>query len=1565
MKTKPRNKTSGWIILTTLLCALAFPAFAVGPHATGGNQYRADTGVAIAAAGTIPTGVGVYFEANVTSDEGRTIRMEVELRSSKTAFTGTANYFSSYVSGGTRARTTTATGLAAGNWYWRYRVVDSAGVASNWVLEGSPDFIVQSSSTVPTVQTVAAAGTTTTSATINGTITSDGGSSIIDRRFDWGTTSGNLNQAVFAASITVSGNNFSATLTGLSPGTTYYFRAWARNGSTADVGYGAGWNIGSILPFTTSASCSYSISPSSASPGASSGSGSFGMTAGGGCSWSASTAYSWIHTTSSGSGNGTVSYAYDANTSTSSRSGTITAGGQTFTITQSGTSCSYSISPSSASPSANSGSGSFSMTAGSGCSWSASTAYSWIHTTSSGSGNGTVSYTYDANTSTSSRSGTITAGGQTFNMTQAGSTTASKVFGVDVSACQQTAIDWNQVSQSTVNNGGQLYPIAFAYIRASKGAADVDNCQFKDPHFASWAASASSRGITVGAYHVAGVINPAGGTFSPQAEAAFFVSVAGNYIQSGNLRPAFDIEDHSCGNPRSIGWSTLATWVDQWMQEVHRLTGVWPVIYCSEPYKSGLGTYLASTYDLWVASVLSPPNPDATPNSSPWTASLLYQYSWNGVVGGITGNATCAGNSSSYVDMNVFQGTLQSFQSQVVIGACSYSISPNSASPGASTGSGSFSMTAGSGCSWSASTAYTWIHTTSSGSGNGTVSYTYDSNSSTSSRSGTITAGGQTFTITQAGTISTPAITSPSPGSTLSSSSATFQWSSGTGVTEYFFYVGTTLGGNEIYGLSQGLNQSVTVNNLPVNGSTLYVRLWWQIAGSWYTADYTYTAATICSYSLSPSSASPGASSGSGSFSMTAGSGCSWSASTAYSWIHTTSSGSDNGTVSYTYDANTSTSSRSGTITAGGQTFTLTQAGISCSYFISPSSASPSASSGSGSFSMTAGSGCSWSASTAYSWIHTTSSGSGNGTISYTYDANTSTSTRTGTMTIAGQTFTVNQAGSNPTPANDQCSGAIALVGGVSATLNTANATSTGDPTTGCGQLGKGVWYSFTPNSSGTVTISTCGSDFDTAVSVYSGTCGLLTALSGGCNDDNGPSCTGTQASISFSSVAGSTYWILVGGFSGASGNLQVVVTSGACTYSISPTSTSPTSSGGTGSVSVTAGTGCNWTANSAASWITITAGSSDSGNGAVNYSVAANTSTSVRMTTMTIAGQTFTVNQAGVPSFVPTKASYNGLFYQTLGVTHESSGLLSVATTARGTFSGNLRLGGKNYSFSGRLAADGTATVSITRKSMSTIIVTLQMDWSGEMLTGMVSDGTWQAELFANRSVFDSKTNPAPNRGKYTLVIPGTENSSTMPGGDGFGTITIDASRNITFVGKLGDGTMVSQSVPLSSQWHWPFYISLYSTKGSILGWLTFADELNSDINGHVNWIKLPQTSAKFYPSGFNMPSEVIGSAFAQPFAGTRVLNFTQGQVWLAGGNLPFDFGHQILLGTNNRITNLTDSKSTLSLTVSSGLFQGSIMDPSTRRKISIKGVVLQKRNVGFGYFLGSDQSGSVYFGP
>jgi len=102
---------------------------------------------------------------------------------------------------------------------------------------------VESSATVPTVTTLDATSVQAYSATLNGQITNNGGSSITNRAFSYGKNS-NESDRQFIYSVTVNGNYFNCTLINLEPGTRYYFRAWAQNN--------VGWSEGSLLYFDTS-----------------------------------------------------------------------------------------------------------------------------------------------------------------------------------------------------------------------------------------------------------------------------------------------------------------------------------------------------------------------------------------------------------------------------------------------------------------------------------------------------------------------------------------------------------------------------------------------------------------------------------------------------------------------------------------------------------------------------------------------------------------------------------------------------------------------------------------------------------------------------------------------------------------------------------------------------------------------------------------------------------------------------------------------------------------------------------------------------------------------------------------------------------------------------------------------------------------------------------------------------------------------------------------------------------------------------------------------------------------
>jgi Bacterial Ig domain/Viral BACON domain len=89
------------------------------------------------------------------------------------------------------------------------------------------------------------------------------------------------------------------------------------------------------------------------------------------------------------------------------------------------------------------------------------------------------------------------------------------------------------------------------------------------------------------------------------------------------------------------------------------------------------------------------------------------------------------------------------------------------------------------------------------------------------------------------------------------------------------------------------------------------------------------------------------------------------------------------------------------------------------------------------------------------------------------------------------------------------------------------------------------------------------------------------------------------------------------------------------CTFSLSATSQTVPSSGGTGAVQVSAGTLCGWSASSSAAWLTVTSGASGVSAGSVGYQAAPNTGSASRTGILTIAGLAYTVTQPGATANV------------------------------------------------------------------------------------------------------------------------------------------------------------------------------------------------------------------------------------------------------------------------------------------------------------------------------------------
>jgi all-beta uncharacterized protein len=286
--------------------------------------------------------------------------------------------------------------------------------------------------------------------------------------------------------------------------------------------------------------------------------------------------------------------------------------------------------------------------------------------------------------------------------------------------------------------------------------------------------------------------------------------------------------------------------------------------------------------------------------------------------------------------------------------ACTVTASAASSSFAAAGGTGSVTVTAAAGCAWTATTSASFVTITSgaSGSGNGTVSYTVSANTG-AARTGTLTVGGTSFTISQSaastppppptGTLGAPTANSPVGGATVTSGNPTLVVNNATatgnvGTVTYRFEVSDqpTFPSDPV--------RTFTVDGIPQgDGATSWTVtrtlgndvLWYwhaRATNGTTTSDYspteTFRTASSCTVSV-PTTVSVAATASATNLAVTTSTAtCGWTAQSNAPWITVTSgaSGTGSGLIGISIAANTSGAARTGTITVNNQTVTVNQA---------------------------------------------------------------------------------------------------------------------------------------------------------------------------------------------------------------------------------------------------------------------------------------------------------------------------------------------------------------------------------------------------------------------------------------------------------------------------------------------------------------------------------------------------------------------------------------------------------------------------------------------------------------
>ncbi len=163
--------------------------------------------------------------------------------------------------------------------------------------------------------------------------------------------------------------------------------------------------------------------------------------------------------------------------------------------------------------------------------------------------------------------------------------------------------------------------------------------------------------------------------------------------------------------------------------------------------------------------------------------------------------------------------------------------------------------------------------------------------------------------------------------------------------------------------------------------------------------------------------------------------------------------------------------------------------------------------------------------------------------------------------------------GEEPAPANDNLANATVLTGssGLVTGTTTSATKQTGEPIHAGNAGGASVWFSFTPESTGKLTLTTADSTFNTLLAVYTGS--NVASLNPLASNDNAVSVT-TSAITNLNVTQGTTYRIAVDGFKGTGAVARGAYSLG---YTLTPNgpvndpfSNATVLTGGTGSVTGT-----------------------------------------------------------------------------------------------------------------------------------------------------------------------------------------------------------------------------------------------------------------------------------------------------------------------------------------------------------------------------------------------------------
>lgn len=296
-------------------------------------------------------------------------------------------------------------------------------------------------------------------------------------------------------------------------------------------------------------------------------------------------------------------------------------------------------------------------------------------------------------------------------------------------------------------------------------------------------------------------------------------------------------------------------------------------------------------------------------------------------------------------------------------------------------------------------------------------------------------------------------------------------------------------------------------------------------------------------------------------------------------------------------------------------TLLLTLLPPACSFTVTPGDMSFAAAGGSGTVTVATAAACAWQAVADAPWVSLAANQTtGSGQVTLTVAANPNETLRRATLNIAGQSFTLEQAGRNGVCAVQPIAAGQTVTGKFDA--NDCRPPRTHDASDNQSRRR----YSFQ---------GAAGEQVDLALELSFGSLSTLRLVA-----PSGVLLLSTferrlpKLNEWYVLPVSGVYTIELYGYRDVGYALSLFSAPGSCGYALGASGQRFTAAGGAGTVTVSAGSGCVWQARSDAAWLSVQNGGN--GNGAFAYTVAANNTPQARSGKLTLANRVFIVEQAG-----------------------------------------------------------------------------------------------------------------------------------------------------------------------------------------------------------------------------------------------------------------------------------------------------------------------------------------------